>query len=67
MQYTWYEIVAMSVLVGAIAFIVFRGFDLALERLLEALAARRDRKLAAEEHAAAMAKTFPKQDKGDRG
>lgn len=55
MQYDWYEIVGMSVLVGVVVFIVFRGLDLALERLLEALATRRDRKLAAEDRAAWLA------------
>lgn len=43
MQYAWYEIVGMSVLVGLIVFVVFRGLDLALEWLLKRLQARRDR------------------------
>lgn len=44
MNYAWYEIVGMSILVGIIVFLVFRGLDLVLDRLLDTMAARRDRK-----------------------
>ena len=44
MQYAWYEIVGMSVLVGVIVFLVFRGLDMALERLLSVVADRRNRR-----------------------
>ena len=44
MSYAWYEIVGMSVLVGTIVFLVFRGLDMALERLLSIMADRRDKR-----------------------
>lgn len=46
MQYAWYEIVGMSILVGVVVFVVFRGLDLVLERLLDARRARQDKALA---------------------
>lgn len=33
MQYEWYEIIAMAVLVGVITFVVFRGMDMLLESI----------------------------------
>lgn len=45
MQYAWYEIVGMSVLVGVVVFVVFRGLDMLLERFVERRRARQDRSL----------------------
>lgn len=43
-SYAWYEMLGLMILAGVVIFAFARGLDLALERFLDVMAARRDKR-----------------------